>query len=271
MRFFRGVVLLLAASFGGAQLQASIIPLVHLDEATLKAYQAYVDNFEKTVFDEFHKTGKMWIDNSDCCGKRGAPDTSKPVVQPRRNEDVARGSIHHFSGTLFVKGATIESVRKVMEDYEHYVQIFKPDLGAASGKREADSTPEDEHYTSKLLLVQSTVWMAVNYDTLYDTHYRRPAKDRWTTRSVANYIREWKDTKNQAAGTYPEGDDHGFLWKTNTYWLVRERNGGVDIQADSIALSRTSPMGFGWWGTKRSKDAVDKMLRDVEDAIANLK
>jgi hypothetical protein len=270
MQLFRGMALLLAAGLGGGFLQASLVPLVHLDEATLKAYQAYVETFEKTSFEQFQKSGKMWIDGG-CCGKRGAVEEGKPVVQPRRNEDVVHGSIHHFSGSVFIKGATIESVRRVMEDYDHYVQIFKPDLGAASGMREPDSTPEDEHYSSKLRLVQSTVWMAVTYDTLYDTHYRHPAKDRWTTRSVATYIREWKDPKNQAAGTYPDGDDHGFLWKTNTYWLVRERDGGVDVQADSIALSRTSPLGFGWWGTKRSKDAVDKMLRDLQGAIANLK
>lgn len=265
MRSNTGVVCVLALCIV-TTLSASLIPTVHLDEATLKAYQDYVSNFEKNVVEQFNKTGKLWIDD-ECCGNRGLVEGSKPVVEPRRNEDIVHGSIHHFSGSIHIKGATIESVRHVMEDYPHYVEIFKPDLGSASGAKEPDSTPEDEHFLSKLLLVQTTIWMGVNYDTLYDTHYRRVAKDRWTARSVATYIKEWKDPKNQAAGTYPEGDDHGFLWKTNTYWFARERNGGLDLQADSLALSRPSPIGFAWWGTRRSKDAVDKMLRDVQNAI----
>ena len=267
MRSFTGVVcLFLLALTSAALLHASLIPTVHLDEDTVKTYQSYVDVFEKSVVDQFNKTGRMWID-SENNGKRNAFEASKPVVEPRRNEDIAHGSIHHFSGAIHINNATIESVRHVMEDYPHYVQIFKPDLGAASGTKEADSTPEDEHFLSKLLLVQGTIWMSVTYDTIYDTHYRRVAKDRWTTRSVALSIKEWKDPKNQTAGTMPEGDDHGFLWKTNTYWFARERNGGLDLQADSIALSRTNPVGFAWWGTRRSRDAVDKMLRDVQNAI----
>ncbi|MES1262575.1 MAG: hypothetical protein ABUS49_12645 [Acidobacteriota bacterium] len=271
MRSITGVVCLFAfTTIGAALLHASLIPTVHLDEETLRSYQDYVEIFEKSVIEQFNKTGKLWID-SENNGKRSAFEASKPVVVPRRNEDIAHGSIHHFSGSIHLNGATIESVRRVMEDYAHYVQIFRPDLGSASGVREPDSTPEDEHFLSKLLLVQTTLWMSVSYDTVYDTHYRRIGKDRWTARSVALSIKEWRDPKNAAAGTLPEGDDHGFLWKTNTYWLARERNGGLDLQADSIALSRPNPTGFAWWGTRRSRDAVDKMLRDVQAAIANLK
>jgi hypothetical protein len=68
-------------------------------------------------------------------------------------------------------------------------------------------------------------------------------------------------------GYYPEGEDHGFLWRTNTFWFVRERDGGIDVELDSMTLSRPIPTGFGWWGTKRTRDAVDKMLRDMKAAV----
>jgi hypothetical protein len=249
-----------------ATLHASLIPTVHLDEETVKAYQDYVNSFEKSVVEPFNKSGKLWID-SECCGKKSSFDSGKPLVEPRRNEDLAHGSVHHFSGAMHINGANIDSIRKVMQDYSHYVEIFRPDLGSASGTKEPDSTPEDEHFKAKLLLVQTTLWMSVSYDTLYDTHYRRVANDRWTSRSVALNIKELKDPKNLSGGYLPEGDDHGFLWRTNTYWFARERNGGLDLEADSLALSRPNPTGFAWWGTKRSRDAVDKMLRDVNAAI----
>ncbi len=105
------------------------------------------------------------------------------------------------------------------------------------------------------------------YDTLYDTHYKRLGNDRWISRSSSLSIREMMDPKNPPSGYFPEGSDHGFLWKTNTYWFVRERNGGIDLEADSIALSRPNVTGFAWWGTKRSHDAVEKMLRDIKAAV----
>jgi len=249
-------------------LRAAGIPISHLDQATSKAFDTYIANFEKGDPARFAATGQLWIDRS-CCGSRANAsfEDGKPVLESREIRDVENGSIHHYSGVIHVKGATIEQVRKVMQDYPNYLKYFKGDQGSAKGERLPDSTPEDEHYATNLFLVQTTLWISVTYDSKYDVHYRRLAKDRWTVRSASTSIREQRDPKNAAAGLFPEGEDHGFLWRTNTYWLIRERDGGLDMQADSISLSRPSPTGFGWWGNKRTKDAVDKMLRDTKAAI----
>lgn len=245
-------------------LQGSLIPILKLDKATVKAFDDYVAQFERQVFDRFVATGALWIDDDS---KRSAFDSGKAVVEPRENEDVAHGSIHHFTGALHVNGGTIAQVRKVMQDYTNYPKYFKPDVGAGSGEKVADSTPEDEHFHGRLVLTQSTLWINVNYDTLYDTHYRRIDSNRWLSKSTSLEIKEMVDAKNAAAGFYPPGEDHGFLWKTNTYWFARERNGGIDLEADSISLSRPNVTGFAWWGTKRSHDAVEKMLKDIQAAI----
>jgi hypothetical protein len=102
---------------------------------------------------------------------------------------------------------------------------------------------------------------------VYDTHYLRLDPDRWVSRSASLSIKELVDPATPSRGYYPEGDDHGFLWKTNTYWFVRRSKGGIDLEANSITLSRPTPIGFGWWGTKRTREAVDKMLHDIKAAI----
>jgi hypothetical protein len=154
-----------------------------------------------------------------------------------------------------------------MEDYPNYVRYFKPDLGDASGTRLPDSTADDEHFKARLVIVQSTFWMNVGYDSIYDTHYRRLDQNRWTVRSTVISVKEFRDPLRPDQGTFPEGDDHGFFWKTNTYWFARERNGGLELEADSISLSRPTPTGFGWWGLRRTREVVDKMLRDVKAAV----
>jgi hypothetical protein len=252
-------------------LHASILPTLHLDSATLKAFQDYIANFEKSVPAQFAASGKLWIDDECCGGKHDGFANGKPVVEPRENNDVAHGSIHHFSGATHVKGGTIEAMSRIMQDYPNYARYFKPDLGAASGARQPDSSPGDLHYKTRLVLVQTTLWLNVTFDSEYDVHYRRLDQDRWTARSTALSIKEQRDAKNPAEGTYPEGEDHGFLWRTNTYWFARQRNGGLDLEADSISLSRPNVPGFAWWGTRRTHDAVDKMLRDVKAAIESVK
>ncbi|MEP6715384.1 MAG: hypothetical protein ABJC09_07400 [Terriglobia bacterium] len=244
-------------------LQGSMLPTLHLDTPTLNAFEAYIANYEKTVEARYLSSGKVWIDD----GKKGGFDSGKPIAEPRQNADLVNGSIHHFTGAIRVKGGTIDAVQRVMEDYPNYPKYFTPDVGRAVGVKQADSKPGDDHFLGNLLLVQQTLWIAVTFDTTYDTHYRRLDKDHWMSRSVAVSIKEMREAGNPSSGFFPEGDDHGFLWKTHTYWYARERDGGLDLIADSISLSRPNISGFGWWGTKRSKDAVEKMLHDLKAAI----
>lgn len=255
---------------GCLTLQGSVLPLAHLEMATVALFQDYTAKFEQQVSSAFSSSGKLWIDD-DHTGRRKDFDAGKPAVMARQNEDIRNGSIHHYSGAIRVPGARIEEVRRVMVDYSNYPNYFKPDVARGSGVLQPDSTPEDEHFKTRLFLTEATLWIDVAYDAQYDSHYRRLDAVKWISRSTTLSIKELIDAKKLDGSTYPEGEDHGFLWRTNTYWFARERDGGLDLQVDSMTLSRTSPLGTAWWGNKRTRDAVDKMLRDTKAAIAGLK
>jgi hypothetical protein len=259
--FTAGTIALIACC---ATLRAGFLPTLQLDKPAIKAFDDYINQFEKTVCAQFSLSGRLWIDTDS---RKTAFEAGKPVVEPRENEDVAGGSIHHFTGAMHVNGGTIAEVRRIMEDYPNYPAYFRPDVGRATGELLQDSSAENEHFHGKLQLTESTLWLDVVFDTLYDVHYQRLDRTRWTAHSQSLSIREMVDPKNPGSGYYPEGKDHGFLWKANTYWFVREQNGGLDLEADSIALSRPNVTGFAWWGAKRSRDTVEKMLRDIKAAI----
>jgi hypothetical protein len=266
MRLFPAATCLAAAALC-ATLHASILPTFHLEPQTLQVFETYVAQFKKNVAGPWSQSGQMWIDGES---HSGAFASGKPVVQPRENTDIAGGSIHHYSGIIHIAGGTIADVRHIMQDYSNYPKYFKGDVSTGSATLDPGSTPADEHYTSHISLVQSTLWIAVSYDCVYDTHYRFPEPHRWESASSAASIKEWRDPKDVSKGYYPEGDDHGFLWRTDTFWFVRENNGGVDVELDSMTLSRPIPTGFAWWGSKRTHDAVDKMLRDMKAAVEAL-
>jgi hypothetical protein len=263
MRFF-----LVAAGLAVfcATLCASILPTVHLDPATLQTFQTYVAQFERNVAAPYVHSGKMWIDDAH----NRAFAAGKTVVEPRENTDIAGGSIHHFSGAIHVAGGTIADVRHIMQDYTNYPKYFKPDVARGDGTLNPDSTAADEHYTSHISLIQSNLAVTVSYDCVYDTHYRLLDPHHWVSQSSAVSVKEWRDPKDVSKGYYPEGDDHGFLWRTNTFWFIRENSGGIDVQLDSMSLSRPIPTGFAWFGSRRTREAVDKMLRDMKAAVEAL-
>jgi hypothetical protein len=41
-------------------------------------------------------------------------------------------------------------------------------------------------------------------------------------------------------------EEHGFLWRMNTYWSYEERDGGLYMQIESVSLTRSIPTGLGW-------------------------
>lgn len=254
-----------------ATLQASVLPTVHLEAKAVQAFQAYVARFEKEVAAPFAQSGQLRIDGS-CCTGNPFFDSGQPILEPRENKDIGGGaSIHHYSAMMHLPKVSIADARRVMQDYPNYPKYFAGDVTKASATMERDSTPADEHYISHLTLAESTAWMSVAYDSVYDTHYRRFSPKHWQSVSTALSFKEWRDPKDASKGTYPEGEDHGFLWRTHTYWFVRENNGGVDIQLESMTLSRQVPTGFGWWGNRRTRDAVEKMMRDMKAAVSGVK
>jgi hypothetical protein len=268
MKLSTAVACLLGATCCVA-LQAAFLPIVHLDNKSVKIFDAYVEKFEREVVKPYTESGKLWQDASACC-QNGALSSGRPFVEARANDDIDGGSLHHFSGAMHLNAAKIEDMRRIMEDYPSYPVNFKPDVSKASGTLLPDSSPGDDHYQAHLTLAEKTIFMNVNFETVYDTHYRSLDEHRWISKSTTTSVRELRDWKDPGKGTYPEGDDHGFIWHTNTYWFARVANGGLDLQVDSITLSRTNVPGFTWFGARRSHDAVEKMLSDAKTAIASL-
>src|ERR1019366_1948242 len=270
MRLFLSATCLVCVALC-APLHASILSVLHLEPRTVQVFDTYVAQFQKNVAASFEQSGRMWIDGGGACCKANGPfGAGKPVVEARENTDIDGGSIHHFSGIIHIQGGAIADVRRIMEDYPNYPKYFKPDVAKGSATLNPDTTPADEHFTSHITIGESTLWMGVAYDCIYDTHYRMLDPHRWESVSHASSIKEWRDPKDSRQGYLPEGDDHGFLWRTHTFWFVREVNGGVDVELDSMTLSRPIPTGFAWWGSKRTHDAVDKMLRDMKTAVESL-
>ncbi len=191
-------------------------------------------------------------------------------MEPRENKDIAGGSIHHFSGVIHIPGGTIANVRQIMQDYPNYPKYFKPDVGKGVGVRSPDSTPTDEHYTSHISLIQSTIWIAVSYDCIYDTHYRYLDPHHWESVSSATSIKEWRDPKDVSQGYYPEGDDHGFLWRTQYLLVCPRRRRRRRCGTGQHEPFTPHPDWLWMVGHKTTHDAVEKMLRDMKAAVEAL-
>ena len=148
--------------------------------------------------------------------------------------------LHHWRGTAFVPGATAADFERLMRDFSayprHYApQVFPARVLAQSGDR----------YQVTMRVRQKHV-ITVVMDTAYDVTFGRLDAQHGFSVSRSTQIAEIDDAGTAHERALSAAEEHGFLWRLNTYWSCEERDGGLYMQIESVSLTRSIPTGLGW-------------------------
>lgn len=257
------LVLAIAAK---ASAQSGMLPMVSLDPQTAELFENRVTAWERSTGSEFATRGHLWIDDEPQ-SVRVAYHHGRVTTRVVDAADIGSGTEHHVIGAVFIPGQTAAQARLRMEDHASYSKVYRPDVMRSTAELLAGSEAQDKHYRVGLTLAQSTLWFDVAFNSVYDSHFKQVGPGRFETRSRSTSIREWKSAHDESKGMYPEGQDHGFLWKSHTWWHVREGNGGVDLEIHNITLTRPVPPGAGWWANRKSRETVENLMAHTRDAI----
>jgi hypothetical protein len=88
--------------------------------------------------------------------------------------------------------------------------------------------------------------LTVTLNTTYDVRYIRVAPNRWRADAYSTRIAEVANAGERNERELPPGQDHGFMWRLNSFWRYEERDGGVYVECEAISLTRDVPSGLGW-------------------------
>jgi hypothetical protein len=157
-----------------------------------------------------------------------------------RHIDVPGGLIHHWIGTAFVPGATLAQTLDFMEDYDHKVDYFRPDIQRSKILRH-----DGDDYSVLLRFYYKKVITTV-IDTDQEVHYHVVDRTHAWSRSRATRIQEVDNPGRSDERLETQGHDRGFLWGMNTYWRFEEKDGGTYVECQSVSLTRDIPTGLGW-------------------------
>jgi hypothetical protein len=88
--------------------------------------------------------------------------------------------------------------------------------------------------------------LTVVMDTSYDVTFAGlDAQHRYSV-SRSTRIAEIDSPGTSSERVLGPSEEHGFLWRMNTYWSFEERDGGLLMQIESVSLTRSIPRGLGW-------------------------
>jgi putative flippase GtrA len=215
-------------------------------EAALDARYAAATAEGPFFAEDRESTGRAWRDTAT----GGGVSMSKIEVP-----SVPGAKIHHWTGSIFVPGVTLDVVldrlkRSAGHESEFYEDVTASRLIGKDGDR-----------LNVFMKLRRTTLITVTYNTEHAVVYRRVSPARASARSVATKIAELEGAGTAAEREKPPTGDSGFLWRLNAYWRYEAVPGGVLVECESVSLSRAVP----YLVRPLANPIVDRIARDSLD------
>ena len=172
--------------------------------------------------------------------------SGRVIIEPMHTRENGReieipdGLVHDWLAIGFIPGATRDQALSLAEDYARQPAIFSPDV-----QRTQVLSHEGQHYRVYFRLCKQAI-VTVTYDTEFSVDYFLPDPTRAYSVTRAVRIAEVQNPGKSNEQELPPGQDHGYMWRFNLYTRYLERNNGVYLQIEFLALSRMVPTFFAW-------------------------
>jgi len=241
-----------------------------LRKETLDAWNQYVAASQQRIKDRADGAAPfLWTDED--------PTRARVVSQggievaPSMNDGskpVPHGLIHDWVGAVFIPNTSIDKVAATVRDYDRYQQFFQPTV--VDSRVLAHSDREDQYaikWVNKVLFVNAgvdatcrTQFVRVDDRRLYSTSYST------SLRQILNY---------GASGEHDLAPDigSGYVWRLYTFARYQERDGGVYVEIEALALTRDIPASLRFIVApevkKLSRKSLSDSLQQTRAAVQN--
>lgn len=172
--------------------------------------------------------------------KRGEVIVTRGAARDASSNEIAidGGLVNHWRGTVFVPHVKLDRLLKVLQEPQTDKHKQEDVLSSRVVSRDGDSQ-------KVYLRLRRTKFVTVVYDTEYDVDYQRLAPDRALSNSISTKVVEIENAGTPRERALPEGNDHGYMWKLNSYWRYKQVDDGVLVEIESLTLSRDLPAIIG--------------------------
>jgi hypothetical protein len=239
-----------------------------LKPETMKAWKEYIQSANVRMQDYLRpKSQFLQIDEDQDSVRRIRG--GEVLVSPAGLHGVKKvpsGLIHDWLGDTFIAHATLKDVLSVVSDYDRYKEFYRPTV--LDSRALAKSGPEDRF---SLVVMNKSLFLNAALDSNYKCSSIRVSDRRWFTVCETTRVQEIENYGAADQNTLPEGKGDGFIWRLFSITRFEERDGGVYIELEAIALSRDIPISLRWIVEpivrRISRNSLETSLRQTERAV----
>ena len=219
-----------------------------LRPGTAAAFAKYIQSKEMHSSKELPSGNAfLWVDAlPEATRAQSYAELKRGQIIARRSDEcgectsIPGGLIHDWTGIVFIPGVSLPQALSTLQDYDRDAEYYQPEVVKS---KLLGRSGEDFHIYLRLKQVQV---ITVVLDTEYDVLYTPVDATHAESRSLSTRIAEVESAGDPRERDLPIGDDHGFLWRLNSYWRFYQGDGGVYVQCDAVSLTRDVPAGLGW-------------------------
>jgi len=237
-----------------------------LKDETVKTWDAYIQTANSQMGDRLHGHF-LWVDEvPDRVNRVRAGKILISPVGQQNPKPVPSGLIHDWIGAAFIPDARLEDVLSAARDYSHYKEFYKPTvvdskpLGTAGGC---------DKYS--MLVVNKEVVAETALDSEYEACYVQLDEQRWYNTAHTTRVQEIRHYGKPDEQELPPDQGSGYIWRLYSFARFEQRDGGVYVELEAIALSRDIPFSVRWLVNpivrSVSKNSLLTSLRQMEEAV----
>lgn len=235
---------------------------------TVQAWDAYVQTVNDKMRERTRPGGSfLWTfeDPEREARVRGGELVVGPASE-QTPKKVPGGLIHHWIGAAFLPGIGLDRLLEVTRDYDRYKEFYSPFV--VDSKLVGRDGLEDR-FTMQIMNKAFFVKNALDADYRTDTVVldgRRAYSISRTTR-----VQEIDEYGLPGEHKIAEGQGGGYIWKLHSIARMEQRDGGVYIEIEAVALSRDIPFAFRLVADpvvrKVSRNSLLTSLQQTEQAV----
>lgn len=235
--------LLSVLPFVAAQARAGAEPT----PVAVAVFNSYI-NVVQSRLDQQHRTPNAFIvrvaAEPDMDNRLRRGELIVEQIKPSTGADLPGALLHHWRGTAFAPGARASDFEWLMRDFNAYPQHFYPQVMRATVLMQQADCAETRIRASMRVRQKHVITVVMDSD--YDITFARLDSQYGYTVSQSTRIVEIDSPGTAGERALTSRQEHGFLWRLNTYWSYEERDGGLYMQIESVSLTRSIPSGLDW-------------------------
>lgn len=181
-------------------------------------------------------------------------------------QSVPHGLIHDWIGAIFLPNTTLPQALSVTRDYSRYKDFYRPTVADSQPLEPGDGADQFSlRWVTKVLFVQAAL------DLQCRSHYVRVDERRLYSTSYTTQVQEIQNYGQSRERRLEPDQGDGFIWRLYSITHYEERDGGVYLEMEAIALTRDIPPSLRWMVApvvrKLSRNSLIVSLGQTRNAV----